>query len=114
MHQWSSCAPALLQILGDRSLKYRYLNPNLLFVATGPSPSASGQVSPDEQSVSVTILNTVTGGVLHTQVHQGCAGPVHAVVSENWIVYVMRNLEALRTQVRPWGRQKNWEHGVLV
>jgi hypothetical protein len=89
-----------LQVLGDRSLKYNYLNPNLLFVATGTPPADAARMSPEQQQVSITLLNTVTGGVLHQQLHSGCAGPVHAVVSQNWVVYALRDVVALRQQVR--------------
>ncbi|WIA18351.1 hypothetical protein OEZ85_009816 [Tetradesmus obliquus] len=87
-----------VKVLGDRSLKYNYLNPNLLFVATGTSPAGTADVPAEQQQVSVTLLNTVTGGVLHQQLHSGCAGPVHAVVSQNWVVYALRDVVALRQQ----------------
>jgi hypothetical protein len=88
-----------LQVLGDRSLKYNYLSPNLLFVATGTSATAAANLPAEQQQVSITLLNTVTGGVLHQQLHSGCAGPVHAVVSQNWVVYALRDVVALRQQV---------------
>lgn len=97
-----------MQILGDRSLKYKYINPNLLFVATAPnsgaqqssSSASTGRKQPaDEQEVSVALINTVTGAVLHQQVHTGAAGPVHAVVSEHWVVYAFRDIVNLREQV---------------
>jgi hypothetical protein len=96
------------QILGDRSLKYKYINPNLLFVATAPSNSpadsstaaAGRKVPADEQQVSVALINTVSGAVLHQQVHSGAAGPAHAVVSEHWVVYTLRDPVSMRQQVR--------------
>ena len=99
-----------MQILGDRSLKYKYINPNLLFVATAPntaSSSSSGQQASasarkqpaEEQQVSIALINTVTGAVLHQQVHSGAAGPVHAVVSEHWVVYSFMDVINLRQQV---------------
>ncbi|KAF6258674.1 hypothetical protein COO60DRAFT_1517822 [Scenedesmus sp. NREL 46B-D3] len=87
-----------VKVLGDRSLKYNYLNPNLLFVATGTSPEDAGNLPAEQQQVSIALLNTVTGGVLHQQLHSGCAGPVHAVVSQNWVVYTLRDVVALRQQ----------------
>jgi len=95
------CPCCLVQVLGDRSLKYKYVNPNTLFVATGTA--VTGQLvggPPTEQSVTATVLNTVTGSVLHQQVHHGCAGPVHAVASEHWVVYALRDVVNLRQQVR--------------
>ena len=115
------CCCCRLQILGDRSLKYKYINPNLLFVATATgsgsstpaedSPSAAaaaagggGPVRHDQQ-VSVALINTVSGAVLHHQLHEGASGPVHAVVSEHWVAYAFRDLATMRQQVGggDWG-----------
>ncbi len=56
-------------MLGDRSLKLKYLNPNTLFVATGSVP---GQTSPGSASSHVTahIFDTVTGRLLFSQTHE--------------------------------------------
>jgi len=98
-----------LQILGDRSLKYKYINPNLLFVATAPGSSAgfgsedsslaARKPALEDQQVSVALINTVTGAVLHQQVHSAATGPVHAVVSEHWVVYSLRDAVSMRQQV---------------
>lgn len=56
----------------------------------------------DPPHVSVALIDTVSGGVLHRQYHENAVGPVHAVVSENWAVYTLMALEPLRTQVG-WG-----------
>lgn len=92
-------------MLGDRSLKYKYVNPNLLLVATsvgeGGAPShGAASAASEEAAVAVTLLNTVTGAVVHHAVHQEAAGPVHAVLSEHWAVYTLWDTAALRQQVR--------------
>jgi hypothetical protein len=69
-----------VKVLGDRSMKYKYFNPSTVFVATA---SAAG--------VTVYILDTVTGGVLHSQSHAGGRGPVHALLSEHFVVYHLFN-----------------------
>lgn len=115
-----------LQILGDRSLKYKYINPNLLFVATAPNsqpatdssnPTAAAvrQIPAEDQQVSVALINTVSGAVLHQQVHTGAAGPVHAVVSEHWVVYTLRDVSSMRQQVRvPKAEQGGQEHLLRI
>jgi ER membrane protein complex subunit 1 len=73
-------------------MRYNYLNPNLLFVATGEADGQPG--------VSVALLDTVSGALLHQALHPASAGPVHAVVSENWAAYTLRDTASLRQQVR--------------
>ena len=99
------------QVLGDRSMLVKYLNPNTVFVATS-SGSAFGAGG---NEVTVHIIDTVTGRHLFRQRHevqehashtpiaafcfcisifsdavfllQSASGPVAAVFCENWIVY---------------------------
>lgn len=60
-----------MQILGNKSLKIKYLNPNTVFIATGPTP---GILSEDLDSanirLTVQIVDTVTGAPIHRQVHK--------------------------------------------
>lgn len=53
--------------------------------------------------MAVALINTVSGAVLHQQVHSGAVGPVHAVVSEHWVVYAFRDVVTMRQQVRHVG-----------
>ncbi|KAK9811605.1 hypothetical protein WJX72_006834 [[Myrmecia] bisecta] len=77
-----------IKILGDYSLKIKYMNPNTLFVATGPPDGVPTAELPLEAvRLTVHILDTVTGRPLFRQTHQGARGPVAAVVCENWVVY---------------------------
>ena len=58
------------QVLGDRSLKLKYLNPNTLFVATGTQP---GEATGAERHITAHIFDTVTGQLLFSQSHEvGC------------------------------------------
>ncbi len=54
-------------MLGDRSLKLKYLNPNTLFVATGTQP---GQADGTERHITAHIFDTVTGQLLFSQAHE--------------------------------------------
>lgn len=65
-----SCVGCLMhlrgtQVLGDRSLKLKYLNPNTLFVATG-----------NGRTLTASLLDTVSGRFLHRQSHAARA-PAH-------------------------------------
>jgi len=42
----------------------------------------------------VYLIDTVTGRILHRVTHHGSQGPVHAVFSENWVVYHYFNLKS--------------------
>jgi hypothetical protein len=56
-----------VQVLGDRSLKLKYLNPNTLFVATGTLP---GQHKAGDCHITAHVIDTVTGHVLFSQTHE--------------------------------------------
>ncbi|KAG7601940.1 putative transcription factor WD40-like family [Arabidopsis thaliana] len=85
----------------DQDLLYKYVSRNLLFVAT-VSPKGAGEigsVTPEESSLVVYLIDTITGRILHRLSHQGCQGPVHAVFSENWVVYHYFNIRAHKYEV---------------
>lgn len=74
---------SLGKVLGDRSVLYKYLHPNVMAIAeVGDAPM---------HSLKVTIIDTVTGRVLHTRTHESDhvldTSSVHLVFGENWIVY---------------------------
>ncbi|KAL4590742.1 hypothetical protein LXL04_003684 [Taraxacum kok-saghyz] len=89
------------KVSADEDVKYKYISKNLVFVAT-VSPKASGPIgsaTPDEAVMVVHLLDTVTGRILHRMTHLGSQGPVHAVLSENWVVYHYFNLRAHRYEM---------------
>ena len=53
------------QVLGDRSLKLKYLNPNTMFLATGSTPEQPGKAH-----VTTHIFDTITGRLLFSQKHE--------------------------------------------
>ncbi|RKP08866.1 hypothetical protein THASP1DRAFT_29351 [Thamnocephalis sphaerospora] len=67
--------------LGDRSVLFKYLNPNLVAVAL---VTGTGRLE-------VMLLDAVSGAVLHHAVHDDAMidaqHTVHIVLSENWVVY---------------------------
>lgn len=56
-------------MLGDRSLKLKYLNPNLLLLVSGP-PDSVPLTKIKRPQLTVSILDTVSGQVLYRQSHQ--------------------------------------------
>ena len=83
------------RVLGDQSVMYKYVSPNLLFTASGGETADADR----EPSLAVALLDTVTGRVLYRVQHDGSAGPVHAVVCENWVVYQYWSTRAGRSQI---------------
>jgi hypothetical protein len=65
-------------VLGDRSVLYKYLSPNLVLL-TALSPNA----------LTMYLVESVTGTILHTSTYHGVdpAIPVVSVLSENWFAY---------------------------
>ncbi|XVF89193.1 hypothetical protein PTKIN_Ptkin19aG0110600 [Pterospermum kingtungense] len=89
------------KVIADQDVMYKYISRNLLFVAT-VAPKASGEigsVTPEELWLVVYLIDTVTGRILHRVTHHGSLGPVHAVLSENWVVYHYFNLKAHRYEM---------------
>ncbi|KAF6164457.1 hypothetical protein GIB67_025283 [Kingdonia uniflora] len=89
------------KIIADQDAMYKFISKNLLFVAT-VTPKAAGEIgsaTPEEASLVVYLINTITGRILHRVTHHGSQGPVKAVFSENWVVYHYFNLRAHRYEM---------------
>ncbi|KAG2691845.1 hypothetical protein I3760_08G025100 [Carya illinoinensis] len=89
------------KVIADQDVMFKYISKNLLFVAT-IAPKASGEFgkpTPEESWLVVYLIDTVTGRILHRMTHHGSQGPVHAVLSENWVVYHYFNLRAHRYEM---------------
>uniref|UniRef100_A0A0K8T908 ER membrane protein complex subunit 1 n=1 Tax=Lygus hesperus TaxID=30085 RepID=A0A0K8T908_LYGHE len=81
------------RVLGDRSVLYKYVNPNLIAAAT---------VTPDpvlKSIVSVYLIDAVSGGVVFSTTHKRASEPVHLVHSENWIAYSFFSEKSRRTEI---------------
>lgn len=91
----SVAVPSAVQVLGDRSIKYKYLNPNTLVLALGhthstlPHSKGSDDEAAAGPSVTLAVVDSATGRLLHSQVHSGAVGPVRLAVSENLAVAEM-------------------------
>jgi hypothetical protein len=67
-------------VLGDRRVLYKYLNPNLVLVTA---------VSESAHTASVYLLDSASGLLLHTMSHDDVdtSRPIPSTISENWFSY---------------------------
>ncbi|PSR91789.1 ER membrane protein complex subunit 1 like [Actinidia chinensis var. chinensis] len=89
------------KVMAEQDVMYKYVSKNLLFVANVLPKGIGkiGSVTPEESWLVVYLIDTVTGRILHRMTHHGSQGPVHAVLSENWVVYHYFNLKAHRYEM---------------
>ena len=82
------------KVLGDRSVLYKYVSPNMALLTASSS-----------DSIAVYLVDAVTGAILHTSSHAGVvpSASVPAAMSENWLAYVVTSQDpetsALSTQL---------------
>ncbi|XP_045463624.1 ER membrane protein complex subunit 1 [Harmonia axyridis] len=81
------------RVLPDRSVYYKYVNPNMIAVATVTDDPVHKQV------LSVYLLDGITGFVIYSLAHKKARGPVNLVHSENWLVYTFFNERYRRTEL---------------
>uniref|UniRef100_T1JPE2 ER membrane protein complex subunit 1 n=1 Tax=Strigamia maritima TaxID=126957 RepID=T1JPE2_STRMM len=81
------------RVMGDRSVTYKYLNPNLVGVI------AKGTDSQLKPFFKMILVDVITGNIVFSAVHKRCRGPIHAVLSENWAVYAYFNEKSRRTEM---------------
>ncbi|CAH8442657.1 unnamed protein product [Heterobilharzia americana] len=82
------------RVLGDRSVLYKYLNPNLIAVLT-----TGGHIGNQTNTVMLYLIDVVAGRILHSAVHRRCSEPISLVHSENWVIYTYYNHKSLRNEV---------------
>ncbi|KAJ7306605.1 hypothetical protein JRQ81_009998 [Phrynocephalus forsythii] len=81
------------RVMGDRSVLYKSLNPNLLAVVT-----ESTDTHQERAFIGIYLIDSVTGRIIHSSVQKKAKGPVHIVHSENWVVYQYWNTKARRNE----------------
>lgn len=94
------------RVLADRSVLYKYVNPNLLAIATITNDTLHKHV------LSVYLIDGVTGFVVYSVSHKRANGPIHLVHSENWVVYTyfserFRRIEAAAVELYEGTTQSN-------
>ncbi|KAG8241973.1 DUF1620 super [Homalodisca vitripennis] len=81
------------RVLGDRSVLYKYNNPNLVAVLTqAPDPLY-------KNVLSVYLIDVVSGSVVFSAVHKRSLEPIHLVHSENWVIYSYFSDKSRRTEI---------------
>jgi hypothetical protein len=68
------------RVLGDRTVMYKYLNPNIVLVTA---------VSDEASAASFYLLDSVSGDVLYSATHEGVdtKQPITSALTENWFAY---------------------------
>ena len=79
------------RVMADRSVLFRYMNPNLALVMSLDSSS--------KIFITVQVVDLVTGKVFFSATHKKVLPPFHAVSSENWAVYSYFIDTARRTEL---------------
>ncbi|XP_064423799.1 ER membrane protein complex subunit 1 [Latimeria chalumnae] len=82
------------RVMGDRSVLYKYLNPNLLAVVT-----ESVDTHQERSFTGIFLIDGVTGRIIHEAVQRKAKGPVFVVHSENWVVYQYWNTKSRRNEL---------------
>ncbi|CAH0583257.1 unnamed protein product [Chrysodeixis includens] len=81
------------RVLPDRSVLYKYVNPNLvLFVTEGPDPL-------HKDVVVATCVDAVSGAVIASQVHRRARALPLAVHTEHYLAYLYYNDKHRRTEI---------------
>ncbi|KAB5560193.1 hypothetical protein GE09DRAFT_998198 [Coniochaeta sp. 2T2.1] len=78
------------RVLGDRTVKYKYLNPNTLVAAA---------VNDASSTLTVYLLDTVSGEILSSATHEGIdtAKNIECVMAENWFLCTFFGQYTLQT-----------------
>ncbi|CAL8113535.1 unnamed protein product [Orchesella dallaii] len=78
------------RVLPDRSVSYKYMNPNLAVVVTAEHEAGN---------INLYLVDAVSGALIHSFWHKKCRGPVHVVHSEHWLVYSLFNEKNRRYEI---------------
>ncbi|KAF2360185.1 Pyrrolo-quinoline quinone repeat [Trinorchestia longiramus] len=73
------------RVMADRSVLYKYTNPNLAVVVS------RGFDHINKNTLSVYLVDLVSGAVVDWVSHSRVSGPIHVIHSENWVVYTYHN-----------------------
>lgn len=78
------------RVLGDRSVLYKYSNPNLIAILSS---------NPDETLLRINLFDSVSGLLVYSGRYTRANPPFHMVHCENWIVISYWNDKARRTEI---------------
>jgi len=83
-----------VHIKGDATILYKYINANMLAVAT-----EAASPKDNSSSLSLYIMDAVTGHVLHQSHIANGARPVHLAACDNWVVMHYNNPKKTRFEI---------------
>jgi hypothetical protein len=86
-----------VHIKGDASILYKYINPNMLAVATESTETDSS--GKEASFLSLYVLDSVTGSFLYVSKIPGATGPVHMAACDNWVLAHYRNRKSSRFEL---------------
>jgi hypothetical protein len=69
------------RVFGKRTIREKYLNPNLIAIATESPHGSSSDV------ITIYLVDSATGATVHQVVHKRSSGPVNLCVTENTVIY---------------------------
>uniref|UniRef100_A0A1I7TGB0 ER membrane protein complex subunit 1 n=1 Tax=Caenorhabditis tropicalis TaxID=1561998 RepID=A0A1I7TGB0_9PELO len=78
------------RVLVTREVQYKYVNPNLAAIAS---------INKATQQLTITLVDIVTGQIVHSANIGKAAEPIHLVHSENWIAYSYWSEKGRRTEL---------------
>ena len=81
--------------LADRSVLYKFLNPNILAILT----KSTEESNIEAMAITFYLIDGVTGQMLHNANHKRSTGPVNIVLAENWVVYSYWAAKMHRTEI---------------
>ncbi|XP_071560616.1 ER membrane protein complex subunit 1 isoform X2 [Temnothorax nylanderi] len=81
------------RVLSDRSVLYKYINPNLVAIVT------EGIGHAHKHTLNLYLLDVVSGAMIFSITHKRVRSPIHIVHSENWLVYSYFNEKGRRTEI---------------
>ncbi|XP_011867033.1 PREDICTED: ER membrane protein complex subunit 1 isoform X2 [Vollenhovia emeryi] len=81
------------RVLSDRSVLYKYINPNLVAIVT------EGIGHAHKSTLNLYLLDVVSGAMIFSITHKRVRGPIHIVHSENWLVYSYFSEKGRRTEI---------------
>ena len=74
-----------MKVPGDRSTMFKYVNPNVFFIATD-----------DGSGIHAHLVDGVSGRIFYRVYHAKAKGPVYATLCENWVTYSYFDTDAQR------------------
>ncbi|RWS12912.1 hypothetical protein B4U79_03879 [Dinothrombium tinctorium] len=87
------------RVLGDRSVLYKYLNPNLMVVTIEGTDPTISEFGKKFSFITLYLIDAVTGSIIYSTIHKRSKGPVFVVHSENSVVYSYYNEKSRRTEI---------------